>query len=347
MDSYTNLTFFKKYDQDFAYLGLIIFFFISGFLFQYNNKIRSKNEIILSIKKRAKRIYPLFWLSIIVTIILDGLHLNILPSYLKTSDILITILGLQGLFPMYKVPYALWYIGVILIFYMVSYFLIYYARDLKKIFVDSIVIFILFFMIRYEFGIIHIDALTYYFIYIAGFMTGFVCNSKNINNETIKSISIISLFFVSSLFVIYLRSVSIMSKRGITKSYINEYGIINILSTDTFKFILISDIVTFIIVIIVGILIYKVSYYIPNTLIPTDIFSNAAYSSYAVYLFHIQILSLLKNILDIILVEEIIKDYLMLILGIPILFIVGYQIQKMCNYSGYSYKISRDTAKTS
>lgn len=52
MDSYTNITFFEKHDQYFALIGLIIFFFISGFLVQYNNKIKSKKDIILSVKKK-------------------------------------------------------------------------------------------------------------------------------------------------------------------------------------------------------------------------------------------------------------------------------------------------------
>jgi peptidoglycan/LPS O-acetylase OafA/YrhL len=152
MDSYTNLTFFGKYDEYFAYIGLIIFFFISGFLFQYNNKIESKKDIILSIKKRAKRIYPLFWLSILITIILNRLHLNILPSDMKTFDLLVTMLGLQGLFPMFKVPYALWYIGIIIIFYMVSYFLLYYAKNIKQIVVYSISVFFYFFYLGISLG---------------------------------------------------------------------------------------------------------------------------------------------------------------------------------------------------
>jgi peptidoglycan/LPS O-acetylase OafA/YrhL len=327
MDSYTNLTFFGKYDEYFAYIGLIIFFFISGFLFQYNNKIESKKDIILSIKKRAKRIYPLFWLSILITIILNRLHLNILPSDMKTFDLLVTMLGLQGLFPMFKVPYALWYIGIIIIFYMVSYFLLYYAKNIKQIVVYSVSVFFLFFLFRYKFGIISVDLLMYYFVFVAGFITGFICNSKNISNETIKSISLTSLFFVVSLFGIYIRSCSMMSEGGITKVFINEHGILNILNTDIFNFVLISDIFMFVIVIIVGILIYKSSFYIPNLDILKNIPSKLAYSSYAIYLFHIQILSLIKIVLDLIVVKEV-TDYLMLILGIPILFVVGYKIQK-------------------
>lgn len=342
MGSYTNLTFFGKYADYFARIGLIIFFFISGFLFQYNNKISFKKDIILSIKKRAKRIYPLFWLSILITIILDRFHLNIHSQNMKIFDILIASFGLQGLFPMFKIPYALWYIGVILIFYMVSYFLIYYARDLKHIVAYSIAIFALLFLVRYEFGIIYINVFVYYFVFFAGFIIGFICNSKNMSDGNIKSISITSLFLICSLYLIYRLTCSMMGTY-----YMNEYGIINesgILSTlknGVFKSVFIYDIVIFFVLIIVGMIIYNKSYFTPNLdrFISNEIFFKAAYSSYAVYLFHIQILSLIKRVFDLILVESAIKDYLMLILGIPILFIIGYQIQKY--FDTYAFGIGQ------
>jgi peptidoglycan/LPS O-acetylase OafA/YrhL len=328
---YTNLNFFTKNADYFARIGLIIFFFISGFLVQYNNKINSKKDIILSIKKRAKRVYPLFWVSILLTIILDRLNLNIHPSDMNIYDLLISALGLQGLFPMFKVPYALWYIEVILIFYMVSYFLIYYARDLKQIIVYSIVIFFSFFVVKYEFGIIYINVLVYYFIFIAGFTIGFICNSKNVSNEKIKSISISSLFFICSLYVVYRLTCSMMNAYYMNESgMIDKSAIISAINSNDFKFVLIYDIFIFFVLVILGIIIYKKSSFTPNfdRFSSKEIFLKMAYSSYAVYLFHIQILSLIKKALDVILVEGVITDYLILILGIPILFILGYQIQK-------------------
>lgn len=330
MDSYTNITFFGKHDQYFALIGLIIFFFISGFLVQYNNKIKSKKDIILSVKKRAKRIYPLFWLSIIITIIFDRFHINIFPSDMDTFDILIAVLGLQGVFAMFPIPYALWYIGVILIFYMISYFLIYYAGDLKKIVIYSIMIFLFIYLIKYEFGIIHPYVFKYYFVFIAGFIISFICNSENRSNENIKSVSITSLYFICGIYLIHFLNCSMMVNRGINKSYIREYGIISILNTDIFKFIFIDNIVKLFVLVIIGFIIYYKSSYTPNLdlIISRKIYSKVAYSSYAVYLFHIQILSLIEKMLDEVLFEGIIKDYLMLILSVPVLFIAGYQIQK-------------------
>jgi peptidoglycan/LPS O-acetylase OafA/YrhL len=328
MDSYTRILFFQNYDTYFAYIGLVIFFFISGFLLHYNNKIKSKRDVITSIKKRATRIYPLFWMSILTTVVLDILHLNILPSNLNISDIIVDILGLQGILPMYKIPYALWFVGVILIYYMVGYFLIYYARDLKKIAIYSVVIFVLFIVVRHEIGILHFNTLDYYFVFIAGFLISFICDSKSISSEANKSIVVTSLFFTAIPLQMFYMFFSMMSKRGINKSFIDEYGILNALATEAFRVVIILYILIFVTVIITGIIIYKISYYIPDTYISKEVFSKAAYSSYAVYLFHIPILSLLKNILDIILKEGIVIDYLMLILGIPLLFIIGHYIQK-------------------
>jgi peptidoglycan/LPS O-acetylase OafA/YrhL len=328
---YTNITFFTKNADYFARIGLIIFFFISGFLFQYNNKMNSKKDIILSIKKRAKRIYPLFWLSILLTLVLDRFNINIHPSGMNAFDLLISALGLQGLFPMFKVPYALWYIEVILIFYMISYFLIYYARDLKQIIVYSVVIFFSIFLVKYMFGIIYINVLVYYFVFIAGFTIGFICNSKNISDVTIKSISISSLFFICSLYMLYRFTCSMMNAYYMNESgIIDKSAIISAINSDVFKSVLISDIFIFFVLIILGVVIYKKSSFTPNfdKFISEEIFFKMAYSSYTVYLFHIQILSLIKKALDVFLVEGMVTDYLILILAIPILFIVGYQIQK-------------------
>lgn len=249
---------------------------------------------------------------------------------MNTFDILIAVLGLQGVFAMFSIPYALWYIGVILIFYMISYFLIYYAGDLKKIVIYSIMIFLFIYLIKYEFGIIHPYVLKYYFVFIAGFIISFICNSENRSNENIKSVSITSLYFICGIYLIHFLNCSTMVNRGINKSYIREYGIISILNTDIFKFIFIDNIVKLFVLVIIGLIIYYKSSYTPNLdrIISRGIYSKVAYSSYAVYLFHIQILSLIEKMLDEVLFEGIIKDYLMLILSIPVLFIAGYQIQK-------------------
>lgn len=328
IDSYTNLIFFKKYDEYFAYIGLILFFFISGFLFQYNSNIKSKKDIVSSIKKRAQRIYPLFWLSILITTILDQLNLNVLHSDMGLFDLLVTMVGLQGLFPVFKVPYALWYIGVILIYYVISYILICYAKNLKQIIMYSMFIFFSLSFLKYEFGIIHVNALLYYFVFIAGFITGFICNSESLTSETIKSISITSIFLVYGMFAIYLKTCSFMKDRGINKSYVCEYGILSSLNNNIFKLALINSIVLFLGLIVVGIIIYKINSYVSKL----DIFkyktSKVAYSAYAVYLFHIQILSIIKEVMNVIVFRNEIADHLMLILGIPLIFIIGYQIQK-------------------
>lgn len=335
MDSYTNITFFEIYDHHFALIGLVIFFFISGFLVQYNNKIESKKDVILSIQKRAKRIYPLFWLSILITIILDSVQLNTFPVVMSTFDLFIVALGLQGIFTMFSVPYALWYIGVILIFYLISYFLIYYAENLKQIIIDSIIIFLLIFLVRREFGVIHPYVLMYYFAFIAGYIIGFICNSRNINYQKIKSISITSLYFICGIYLIYFLSCSILVNKGINKSYISKYGITSILNSDIFKLVLMYDVVIFFVLVLIGFIIYNKSSYTPklDTAISSEIYSKLAYSSYAVYLFHIQILSLIEKMLDEILFEGLIKDYLMLILSIPVLFTAGYEIQKVFDRS--------------
>lgn len=331
MDSYTNLKFFAINSDYFARIGLFTFFFISGFLFQYSSKINSKADFILSIKKKVERIYPLFWLSILLTIALDKFSLNIHPVEMKTSDFIISSLGLEGLFPMFKVPYALWFVGTLLIYYMISYILICYARDIKQIVIYSTFIFLVLFLVHHMFGLIDINVFFYYYVYIIGFIIGFISISKNVSNEQIKSISITCLFSIYGLYLIYRLTCSRMNMFFINiDGAIDVSAIKNAINSDIFKFALMYDFIILFVIVSVGIIIYKKGSFTPNLdrFISNDIFLNISYSSYAVYLFHIQILSLIKKTLDMILSNGLIKDYFMLIAGIPILFMLGYQIQK-------------------
>ena len=117
----------------FATLGLALFFFVSGFVIHRNNaNTATRTEVIKFLKKRILRIFPLYWIAVGVYFLIFG----ILPlktafvtypiaSYLSTSysitDIAIYVVGLQGVLAgliTHPMP-GLWFIGVILVYYLI------------------------------------------------------------------------------------------------------------------------------------------------------------------------------------------------------------------------------------
>ena len=112
--------------------GLSLFFFISGFVLYYSHDgIETAADMLAFWKKRVTRIYPLYWLALISVFVLQTLNITKNLLDLSLSSILIQVSGLQSLLaPRFINPiYTVWFVGVILIFYLIYPLIAYRSRN--------------------------------------------------------------------------------------------------------------------------------------------------------------------------------------------------------------------------
>lgn len=100
----------------FTSFAYVLFFFISGYVLYLNHpSFRQLNEVTDFFKKRVLRIFPLYWLVLALWFLLG-------VPFASRLDALVIIFGLQGfLSPMYSSVLATgwWFIGVILVLYTI------------------------------------------------------------------------------------------------------------------------------------------------------------------------------------------------------------------------------------
>ena len=145
------------------------FVFVSGFGLYLNPNNRNFNtakKLLTFLKKRFLRIFPIYWIAIVLFIIFVG-YLNIDPLYL-----LFHFLGMQILVTPYFGPpmLTLWFIGIIVIFYLI-YIVLKSLGSIKLIIPASIGIPFFFVFLRGFFGLVEYRFLYYYFIFITGIVT--------------------------------------------------------------------------------------------------------------------------------------------------------------------------------
>lgn len=142
------------------FVGLSIFFFISGFsLFLNNKNINNVDDIINFYKKRVLRIFPLYLVFIV------GLVLINKPS---PSETLIYITGLQNLFyPVFISTFPVFdFVSAIIIFYLLFPFVVFFG-DYSKMLIFSLIPLLCFAVLLY-FNISDYLLLGYFSVFVAG-----------------------------------------------------------------------------------------------------------------------------------------------------------------------------------
>jgi len=160
------------------FLGLALFFSVSGFSLYLNNKVmKNYHDVVRFYKKRLVRIYPLYWIAVAV-ILIEYQQLSFTQSAvsLTPAQALITLIGAQVLLaPRFGAEPMLWFIGAILILYLLYPLIIYYLDSNKKLFFTLSLIYIAFLSIRVLFNIIDTRFFIYYWVFIGGILACKYC----------------------------------------------------------------------------------------------------------------------------------------------------------------------------
>ena len=271
-------------------VGNIMFFFTSGYLIFLNNQINSFDDITLFLRKRLLRIFPLYWVSLSYC-----LHLNPSHSLFYAAA---HFLGLQLVFTNFDVI-ILWFIGCITVFYLLYPLLVMKAQSNKTIIIRSLVVFFVLLAIRMNLEFFNASIFAFFPIFVFGIL---ISKNKQLIHDNIIKVKNASLLVIPVCFYWY-----VVTKPPALSdsSQLIGTGLAGALSVHIPK-------VTF------GISIMFLLYWIANNYIKgpniKKIIKKCAMASYPVYLFHGLFVGFINS-------------YLALIVGIPILFIIFYNVQ--------------------
>lgn len=157
------------FGDNLSLLGLSLFFFLSGYATHYtHSSINSWKGIYEFYKGRALRIYPLYWCALCAFIV-PGFIDPKLSLHQSSLGILSHFLGLQILLYPYIQPiFTLWFVGAIVLFYIIYPFLIKFAKSVSHLLILSLLIFMGLVAIHGIFGIIECSFFLYYYTFIIG-----------------------------------------------------------------------------------------------------------------------------------------------------------------------------------
>ncbi|MHA2407954.1 MAG: acyltransferase family protein [Candidatus Ranarchaeia archaeon] len=304
------------------YVGVGLFVFLSGYIQYLSWPITtSRNDVLHFFKRRLLRIMPLYWLAVAMFV-----YQNI-----DVTRAILHFFGVQIILaPKYVVPiFTIWFIGLLLIFYLLYPLLSYYAQDFKKFLITSAFILVLFAIIRSSLGIIEIRFFLYYFIFIAGIVA-----CKYFRESMVDPSRVMVLFSgvgLATLILIYFtvfKGQYILELEGAyldsgTSSYLN-HGIFYIISG---IFVVNGIILTFIVVL------FKFVSQLRNKLSTrwSKYLFLFSYSSYSVFLFHRPFFTIVSRILTGYLHLNLLYKSILIFLSLPLLFVVCYFIQYYLN----------------
>jgi peptidoglycan/LPS O-acetylase OafA/YrhL len=308
LDNYIYNSFFINFSQEYvSIIGLTIFFFISGLKLNYNYRdISTNKKIKIFYKKRIVKIFPIYWLSLLGLYIILG-YFKIAPGNISGYDfsymnIVIHVFGLQGIFYIYHFQ-TLWFIGVILLYYLL-YPLMIQSKNISIQICTFIVVFCFCVTSHFLFNIFISSFFIFFFVFCAGILFSEKSIIKEDMNKFFLKYSIILLVLSGIIMSLELFSYLILNK-------ITEIAILTIFSLSLTIILYYS---------IKKILIFKNGAHI-------KFFSIISYSSLAIYLFHIQLLALFASGFKNLFASEIVVDLLIITIAGPLTILICYGIQ--------------------
>ena len=323
------------------YVAMGSMVFLSGFglfLNKDNRNIDSCGKLLSFLKRRFLRIFPLYWIAIPLFIVFVG-YLNIDSLYLLAH-----IFGMQIIVaPEFGPPMlTLWFIGIIVVYYLIFLFLS-YLGSLKKIIPGAIVILFIFVYLNIMFGLVEYRFFYYYLFFILGIVMANLYTSQSFSRvkEYFNKINkLLPLFLAGCSAVLFFFTYQFLAELFYS-TLVSEYGIFHVsfILDSNPGFIQSAMLVIFINLIIGSYIIFTVSLFylfihIFKLILPKlrldAVFSKIAYSTYCVYLFHRIFLVIYAGILTYgFNIDTFNKDNVYLLyLFVPFIFVFSYFIQK-------------------
>lgn len=306
-----------------ALIGLSIFFFTSGFLLsQINPVINSIKDIKKFYTKKFLRIFPLYWVALVGLAIIFGPWQinpgNVEPYNLSLNNLFLHFLGLQGIFPYGNIQ-SMWFVGVIVLFYLLYPLIAYISRSSFETLTVSSIIFILLAILHFFAGLIDINALIYYPLFISGiFINQTLYSSQKIVDKTLlKRILILNLALIFVIFLILVTQIVYNINLQIFPAILLKCAMIPLC--------------------IFGLIFTRIYLQVRGD--KMSIISSIAFGTYAIYLFQHQFLAVFTLITDLIIQNIILQDLIILTFGIAGAILCGIIIQNVEQFV-FLYKVT-------
>lgn len=321
------------------------FAFLSGFslyLKKDNRNINSPSRLKRFLKKRFLRIFPLYWIALIVFLIL------IADPDINFLFVLAHIFGLQIIVaPIYGYPIlTLWFIGIIVIYYLI-FIILSFMGSLKKIIPSALAILFFFVILNLNFGLVDYRFFLYYIIFIVGIIGADIYISPQFNKfkEFLINKNRFMPLFIALFITILSMGLYFFFAHLVYTTFNSQYGtqFIPVILDMQPGIIESATAVLMIDLIIITYIIFSLSlyYFVMKGLRMifkkeklSKAFSLLAFSSYCVYLFHRPFIMLLSSITTGIFNIDMYAraNFYIALLFVPIIFLLSYFVQKAIDW---------------
>jgi len=308
-----------------GYVGIGMFVFLSGYVtdLHYRN-LSTRDEIVRFWKKRAVRVYPLYWVVL-------PLYLFIYRNQysLNGPEMLIHFAGAQMLMaPRFTTTIVtIWFVGMILLYYLIYPFLLKLSRGESRYFLLlSVAVVGVIYMIHEILDIIDIRVVHYFFVFIAGiFACRFEVFSWKGHSRALLFGSAAALILSTGFHYYALYVYDPLTNDALIEDFIHNEHLVLLVFIITMNAIVLSF--TFF-------MFWCAKFYSEHTgrngKVPKGSarISLFAFASYSIYLFHRPFLNRVNWILTTKLdLEWELKNLIIVLIGLPTLFMLSYYVQ--------------------
>jgi peptidoglycan/LPS O-acetylase OafA/YrhL len=173
----------------YGYMGVSLFFIISGFLITDSIYSNSSKSFVI---KRIFRLYPVYWISIFLTIITYYISSQF-PSYLDIKVVVFNLSMFQRFFGVKDIDGAYWTLAVELIFYFILILIKYFNR-LNNLFNIFLFLILIIFILNLIFKIYFpenfmankvIKQLSYFHLFLAGIVFRSIFKNNVVSNKNL------------------------------------------------------------------------------------------------------------------------------------------------------------------
>jgi len=130
----------------------------------------------------------LYWIALLSLILVFGIFSvnpgNVAPYNLSFTNLIIHFLGLQGIFSDFSLQ-SMWFVGVIVLFFLVYPIIMFFSKNSNDILIFSTVFFLLFYITHVFSGLISINFLIYFPVFISGILVNRITLIENNNFKMI------------------------------------------------------------------------------------------------------------------------------------------------------------------